>query len=740
MEYLLGNLEAKLLEKEEAPSDELVFLINSRINPPVPVKKEDVYIRAMFLISDQVNSYGGCFPSDEHGNLASLLVDSPVLVGHTKDKLPIARNFKAELVRKDGVNWVKVWFYWLKESAGSLPLKENIDHGIYKECSIGFSFEFPECSVCGEDMRRCEHIPFQTYAGSDGKSAPAYFNYRKIQKVLETSLVYRGALPNTTITNDLIYQKHDCKDGICKLGRAYRGVVEGALKRAGLENRVKLVGEILERGYSDHDIDLICEPDLKGRVLASLPANYGGKIHFVEESESKTARISLFDFVPPTEPFKSDAACNVLFQPEDFSSLSGDWIVEPTYDGLRAQVHKQKEKIKVFDPQGNAIESKFPNLIEVLKGFAHQSFILDGEIVRYKGRSRLEYKDVISFVCKEDPIPDDLSFRYKLFDILELNGTDLTSEPLETRKKILKENFKETDFSHIVRFEKVTSDYLSNKIKELSTAQGAIIRKSDSVYFDPCAWFKWKREHELEALVTKVIKNKGGSYNYVCAVGSRSNPIPIGTTYSTNLKANAGDIIRVRLDHVSDNQGGYSWYAPRVKDIRQYKKEPDPIPLLERMMEKKKKPQRVEGKIRRGENKFVLQVRRRGEARLHDLEFSKRKREIGLTLLKLDLNGLDRGKRFLCEWKDPRDPMGLDFEGDIPASREEAKSGFSKDAPLDVEILDSGVYEMSDRKPDLISFRINGNVLSGIYLARKVMLNQKNKWLFWKKKESKDQE
>lgn len=736
MEYLLGNLEAKLLEKEEAPSDELVFLINSRINPPVPVKKEDVYIRAMFLISDQVNSYGGCFPSDEHDKLASLLVDSPVLVGHTKDKLPIARNFKAELVRKDGVNWVKVWFYWLKESAGSLPLKENIDHGIYKECSIGFSFEFPECSVCGEDMRRCEHIPFQTYPGSDGKSTPAYFNYRKIQKVLETSLVYRGALPNTTITNDLIYQKHHCKDGICKLGRVYRDVVEGALEKAGLENRVKLVGKILEKGYTDQDIDLICEPELKGAVLASLPQNYGGKIHFVEESESEGARVSLFDFIPPTKPLKSRSACNVLFQPEDFSSLSGDWIVEPTYDGLRTQAHKQKEQIKVFDPQGNTLESKFPGLIKALKGFAHQSFILDGEIVRYKGKSRLEYKDVISFVRKEDPIPDDVSFRYKLFDILELNGTDLTSERLEKRKKILKENFNETDFIHIVRFEKVTSDSLRNKIKELSSAEGAMIRKSDSVYFDPCAWFKWKKEYELEALVTKMMKNKGGSYNYVCAVGSRSDPIPIGTTYSTNLEANAGDIIRVRVDHVSDNQSGYSWYAPRVKDIRQYKKEPDPIPLLERMIEKKKKAQRVEGRIARGENKFVLQVHRRGEAERHDLGFSKSKRAIGLTIRTLDLNGLDRGKRFLCEWEDSHGPRWLDFEGDIPPGREEGKSNSSKNAPLDVKILDSGVYEMLDRKPDLISFRINGNILSGIYLARKVMLNQKNRWLFWKRKES----
>ena len=98
MENLFGKIEACLAEKEIEVSDDLVFLINARIKPPLPVKKEDVYIRAMYLVSDQVNSFGGCFPLEEHPKLAELLVDSPVLVGHSKERLPRARNFKADLV------------------------------------------------------------------------------------------------------------------------------------------------------------------------------------------------------------------------------------------------------------------------------------------------------------------------------------------------------------------------------------------------------------------------------------------------------------------------------------------------------------------------------------------------------------------------------------------------------------------------------------------------------------------
>jgi len=253
MEELLGKIEARLQEREEEVSGELISLINSRIKPPKPVTKEDVYVRTMFLVSDEVNSYGGRFPIEELPNIAELVIDSPVIVGHTKERLPIARNFKAELVNKNERTWVKAWFYWLRNSKDALSLKENIDHGIYKECSLGFVFEFPECSICGEDMRRCQHVPFKTYQTEDGEKdgdppREAFFNYRNITRVLETSLVYRGAVPNTSMSDELlVYQKHDCKDQSCKLGRVYKDVVEGALNRAGLSDRLSWWGAFVRK-------------------------------------------------------------------------------------------------------------------------------------------------------------------------------------------------------------------------------------------------------------------------------------------------------------------------------------------------------------------------------------------------------------------------------------------------------------------------------------------------------------
>jgi len=121
-----------------------------------------------------------------------------VLVGHRKDHLPVARAFYTETVEHKGRPWVKSYFYWLKSADNSEELCDNIDGGIYKECSIAFTFSMPECSICQKDIRNCSHEPFEKY-NQQGTQILCHFNYRQIEKVLESSLIYRGANPGTSL-------------------------------------------------------------------------------------------------------------------------------------------------------------------------------------------------------------------------------------------------------------------------------------------------------------------------------------------------------------------------------------------------------------------------------------------------------------------------------------------------------------------------------------------------------------
>jgi hypothetical protein len=203
MVALTGALTAQLADNTEVYTDDLVREINDSIRPPQPIRGDTVYIRAMYIVSDQINSQGGRFDEEGLERLVELLVDSPVMVGHKRSSLPVARNFKAVKLSSDDRVWVKTWFYWMKDAAGAGDLLRNIDGGIYKECSISFLFRLPECSICGKDIRGCPHIPFQEYAREDGSREITFFYYRDIERVLETSLVFRGAIPDTRITDDL---------------------------------------------------------------------------------------------------------------------------------------------------------------------------------------------------------------------------------------------------------------------------------------------------------------------------------------------------------------------------------------------------------------------------------------------------------------------------------------------------------------------------------------------------------
>lgn len=196
----LSRLTAALCDYDIKRKEELVDLINKNVNPPEKVTSEMVHVRAMYLVSDKINSYGGKFDYPELNSLAELVVDAPVMTGHRKDKLPLARIFHAELTEKDNSKWLKCYFYWLKGSNQAEELRNNIDGGIYKECSIGFVYGRAECSVCQKDIRICSHEPFESYKESSG--AICFYYYKEIEQVLEASLVYRGAVKDTAITKE----------------------------------------------------------------------------------------------------------------------------------------------------------------------------------------------------------------------------------------------------------------------------------------------------------------------------------------------------------------------------------------------------------------------------------------------------------------------------------------------------------------------------------------------------------
>ena len=198
-EVLVGRLAVSAVD------DRLNFLveeINRNINPPRRATSDNVNIRVMYLLNDLVNAHGGRFRKADLLKLCRLIVDTPVLIGHDRSSAPLARNFRAELEQKNGILWLKSYFYWPMAGEGKTDrLLDMIDSGVLKECSISFIYTLPECSECGQDIRSCPHEISQS--SERGDKGGVHFIYNGITQVLETSLVYKGSVKGTYITDHL---------------------------------------------------------------------------------------------------------------------------------------------------------------------------------------------------------------------------------------------------------------------------------------------------------------------------------------------------------------------------------------------------------------------------------------------------------------------------------------------------------------------------------------------------------
>ncbi|MFH1742138.1 MAG: hypothetical protein ABIH23_24305 [bacterium] len=162
---------------------------------------EDVYVRSMYLCSDQpCESDWSRFAPRALEQIGRLVVGQSVITGHDRKSLPLARFFKADVIErndpKTGVPslWVQAWFYWLRETSGAADLLLNIDGGIYREVSIAWRYRHWQCSICGQEDGVCTHRP-----GEIVGTARCLRVIDDIVDVLEGSLVYKGADGGATL-------------------------------------------------------------------------------------------------------------------------------------------------------------------------------------------------------------------------------------------------------------------------------------------------------------------------------------------------------------------------------------------------------------------------------------------------------------------------------------------------------------------------------------------------------------
>jgi bifunctional non-homologous end joining protein LigD len=182
------------------------------------------------------------------------------------------------------------------------------------------------------------------------------------------------------------------------------------------------------------------------------------------------------------------------------------WIYELKWDGVRALCFIDKGKLRMESRNGKRIEQQYPEFRDLPSLVEGSSAILDGEIVVLdpEGRPRfaLIQPRISTAPSKIGPLLDTNPARLIVFDLLYLDGYDLSGVPLESRKALLERTVKWDDHVRLSQhFEAEPSNIIA--AVEKMGMEGVIAKDRHSPYEDRRSrrWLKVKVQCQQEFVI-----------------------------------------------------------------------------------------------------------------------------------------------------------------------------------------------------------------------------------------------
>lgn len=218
----------------------------------------------------------------------------------------------------------------------------------------------------------------------------------------------------------------------------------------------------------------------------------------------------------PLQPMLASTSASVTEAVEAIGSSSVEWKL----DGIRIQVHRHDDEVRIWSRNLNELTDRLPDVVDVVRALPLRSAVLDGEAIGIdlSGRPVL-FQDTVSRRGAEvSPVgagpagaatvgdePDGArhGLRPYFFDLVHLDGVDLIDEPLVERRAALRRVAADWSVpseltSDPTSAEQVLADALA------AGHEGVVVKSAASVYEAGRrgkAWRKVKPVHTLDLVV-----------------------------------------------------------------------------------------------------------------------------------------------------------------------------------------------------------------------------------------------
>ena len=260
---------------------------------------------------------------------------------------------------------------------------------------------------------------------------------------------------------------------------------------------------------------------VEGLVELAIAKAFGRDVHAIRQAmllSGDIAQVALLAkkdalstaIMKPLVPL-SFMLADVMFSAEEIEQYyNKPLICEFKYDGIRVQLHRFGGNVKMFSRNLEDVASSFPEIVSTVS-LLPAGFILDGEVVAYRGgrplhfqelQKRLRRKAVTVHLMGEIPVV------YVPYDIMYLDGQPLIDRPLTERKKLLSQiRFKEPVIDLGYRVVS-TAQEIAYAFKESRDAghEGLVVKELESQYHPGKRGRHWtKLKYELDTVDAVIV-------------------------------------------------------------------------------------------------------------------------------------------------------------------------------------------------------------------------------------------
>jgi DNA ligase-1 len=262
----------------------------------------------------------------------------------------------------------------------------------------------------------------------------------------------------------------------------------------------------LTEGLVEIAISKVSRQDLKDVRNAMLVSGDISKVVLL--AKRNLLRTTLIEPLTPISYMLAD----VMFTAEEIINYyQKPLICEFKYDGIRAQMHKSGQQIRLFSRKLSDITNAFPELASAAwdtkllssKSSSYiEDFILDGEVMAFQNGKPLHFQELQKRIHKKnltEQITAETPLVYVVFDMMYLNGKSLIKRSIKERKQILSNmSFKEPIVSSTYKLVNSEEDIIAMFEKSRDIGHEGLVLKDPDSHYHPGRrgkfWVKLKKE------------------------------------------------------------------------------------------------------------------------------------------------------------------------------------------------------------------------------------------------------